>query len=140
MSGRAAGGDDARDRASGGGIRHVALETARAEAPALVAFLALLGFREVAAPAGLEEIALWLERDGAQVHVLFEESPVAPPRGHLAVACGEDYEATLGRLRDAGFEPRPRREYWGSPRAYVRGPGGHLVEVMAFPPAPAAGA
>jgi hypothetical protein len=45
-----------------------------------------------------------------------------------------DYDAALERLRAAGFEPEARREHWGSPRSYVRSPGGHLVEVFAFPP------
>lgn len=45
-----------------------------------------------------------------------------------------DYDATLDTLREAGFEPQPRSQYWGSPRAFVRCPAGHRIEVMAFAP------
>jgi hypothetical protein len=44
------------------------------------------------------------------------------------------YPAPLGSLDEAGHEPEPRAEHWGSPRAIVRDPAGNLVEVMAFPP------
>jgi catechol 2,3-dioxygenase-like lactoylglutathione lyase family enzyme len=46
----------------------------------------------------------------------------------------EPYEETLDRLRDAGFSIDPRREHWGSPRAYVRDPASNLVELMAKAP------
>jgi catechol 2,3-dioxygenase-like lactoylglutathione lyase family enzyme len=46
----------------------------------------------------------------------------------------DDYDTTAERLRDAGFEVEPREQHWGAPRAYVRGPGGHLVELMADRP------
>jgi catechol 2,3-dioxygenase-like lactoylglutathione lyase family enzyme len=45
-----------------------------------------------------------------------------------------DWDATLAALRADGFEPEPRAEHWGAPRAHVRSPGGHLVELMASPP------
>ena len=44
-------------------------------------------------------------------------------------------DSALQALRDAGFEPAPHREYWDSPRAFVRCPAGHRVELMAFAPA-----
>jgi catechol 2,3-dioxygenase-like lactoylglutathione lyase family enzyme len=46
----------------------------------------------------------------------------------------DDWQSALERLREAGHEVEPRREHWGSPRAYVRDPAGNLVELMAFPP------
>ena len=58
---------------------------------------------------------------------------MAPPEGHVAVVAA-DYDATLERLRAAGFEADPRPEHWGSPRSFVRSPGGHRVELMAEPP------
>ena len=42
----------------------------------------------------------------------------------------EGYEDALAGLREAGYEVEPRREHWGSPRAYVRDPAGNLVELM----------
>jgi catechol 2,3-dioxygenase-like lactoylglutathione lyase family enzyme len=60
---------------------------------------------------------------------------VAAPEGHVAVVV-EDYEATLGRVRAAGFEPDEHPRHWGAGRAFVRSPGGHLVELMERPPPP----
>ncbi|MDX6699118.1 MAG: hypothetical protein QOE65_2515 [Solirubrobacteraceae bacterium] len=114
-------------------IQHVALETARADAAACAEFFGLLGFAEVSPPEPLRDRARWLESDGTQVHLLFADDPAVPPRGHVAVVA-PDYDATLERLRAAGHEVDPRREHWGSPRAYARDPAGHLVEIMASPP------
>jgi catechol 2,3-dioxygenase-like lactoylglutathione lyase family enzyme len=117
-------------------VHHAALETAPGDRDALVAFFALLGFEEVAPPPSLRGAARWVQRGATQVHVLFADGAggaVVPPYGHVAVVA-PDYDAALGRLRAAGYEPDPRREHWGSPRCFVRAPGGHRVEVMAFPP------
>ena len=116
-------------------VHHAALETRREDAVACVAFWALLGFEQAEVPETLRDRALWVERDGRQIHFQYADDPVVPPRGHVAVIAPDDYEATLARLRGAGFEPRPREEHWGSPRAFVEDPAGHVVEVMAFPPA-----
>jgi catechol 2,3-dioxygenase-like lactoylglutathione lyase family enzyme len=114
-------------------IAHVAVETRPADASACVEFFALLGFAEVTPPPSLRKRARWVQRGSTQVHLLFVEEPDVPPRGHVAVVA-DGYEATLARLREDGHEVDPRTEHWGSPRAYVRDPAGHLVEVMAFPP------
>ena len=53
--------------------------------------------------------------------------------GHAAVVA-PDYERVLGELREAGFDPEPRREHWGAPRCFVRDPAGHRIEVMMAPP------
>ena len=114
-------------------VHHVALETAPADREALAGFFALLGFERVEPPPALRERALWVERDGTQIHLLFADDPVAPPQGHVAIV-ERAYEAALQRLRAAGFEPEPRTAHWGAPRCFVRAPGGHRVEVMAAPP------
>jgi catechol 2,3-dioxygenase-like lactoylglutathione lyase family enzyme len=114
-------------------IHHFALEFRRDAAEACAAFWALLGFEEVAVPETLRDDARWLQRGAQQVHLMFREDPVAPPRGHAALVA-DDYDATLERLRDAGFGVDPRREHWGSPRAFVRSPAGHRVELMMYPP------
>jgi hypothetical protein len=75
----------------------------------------------------------WVQHGGTQVHLLLAEDAVAPPRGHVAVVA-PDYDAAVERLRAAGFQPDPRGEHWRSPRSFVAAPGGHRVEVMAFPP------
>ena len=114
-------------------IHHVALEIAEDQVEASLAFWALLGFERVPVPEGLIGATVWVERAGTQIHLMLLDDPVAPPEGHVAVVC-EDYDATLERLRGSGFEPDPRREHWGASRSFVRGPGGHRVEVMAAPP------
>jgi catechol 2,3-dioxygenase-like lactoylglutathione lyase family enzyme len=114
-------------------IQHVALEVREQDVEACVRFWAMLGFEQVAAPAALSARSTWVQAAGTQIHLLYAEQPVAAPEGHVAVVV-EDHEATLAALRDAGFDPQPRTEYWGSPRAFVRSPGGHRVEIMAFAP------
>ena len=115
------------------GVHHVALEIREDATAAEAAFWSLLGFARVEPPGSLAGRAVWVERAGTQIHLLLAEDPVAMPEGHVAVVT-EDYDTTLVALRAAGFEPQPRTEHWGSPRAFVRSPAGHRVEVMAFPP------
>jgi len=114
-------------------LQHVALEVREADAPALLAFLALLGFEPVEPPATLAGRTAWAQRGATQVHLLFTAEPVVPPEGHTAVVL-DDYEASLEALREAGHEVAPRREHWGAPRAFVTAPAGHRFEVMAAPP------
>jgi catechol 2,3-dioxygenase-like lactoylglutathione lyase family enzyme len=114
-------------------IQHVALETARADAEPAEGFWRLLGFEPVDPPASLRERAAWLQRGPTQIHLLWAEHPTAPPEGHVALVA-DDYEATLARLEEAGHPVDRRQEHWGAPRAFVRAPGGHRVELMAAPP------
>ena len=114
-------------------IHHVTLETRREDVDDAVAFWALLGFERVEPPGRLASIAVWVQRAGTQVHLLFHDDPVAPTRGHTAVVA-EAYDDAVARLERAGFECRPSTPDWGSPRSSVISPGGHRVEVMAFPP------
>jgi catechol 2,3-dioxygenase-like lactoylglutathione lyase family enzyme len=114
-------------------IQHVAIEIREEQADACVRFWALLGFELIAPPPALSARAAWVQRAGTQVHLLFADEPAIPPLGHVAVVV-EDYDATLGALRDAGLDPRPRTQHWGSPRCFVRCPAGHRVELMAFAP------
>jgi catechol 2,3-dioxygenase-like lactoylglutathione lyase family enzyme len=114
-------------------LQHVALELNPADRGAAEHFWILLGFRLTEPPPTLRDRSSWLQRGPTQIHLLFADEPVAPPQGHAAVVA-EDYEATLDALRAAGFEPEPRDEHWGAPRAFVQAPGGHRVEVMAAAP------
>ena len=115
-------------------IQHVAIEVGEADVADCVRFWALLGFEQVEAPAALAARATWVQAGPTQIHLLYADEPVVAREGHVAVVAA-DYEGTFDALRDAGFEPRPRSEHWGSPRAFVRCPAGHRVEVMAFAPA-----
>jgi catechol 2,3-dioxygenase-like lactoylglutathione lyase family enzyme len=114
-------------------IQHVAMETRPGDADACAAFFALLGFVEVEPPPTLRDRARWLQLGPTQVHLLYADDPVVRTRGHVAVVL-DDYDATVAALQEAGHRVDPRAEHWGSARAYVRDPAGHLVELMAFAP------
>ncbi len=115
-------------------IQHVAIEVREDDVAACVRFWALLGFDRVEAPAALAARSTWVQAGATQVHLLYAREPAIAAEGHVAVVVG-DFDATLAALRDAGFQPDRRRAYWGSPRAFVRCPAGHRVELMAFAPA-----
>jgi catechol 2,3-dioxygenase-like lactoylglutathione lyase family enzyme len=115
-------------------LLHIGIEVAPVDIQAAVGFFELLGFERVEPPATLWEFT-WLERAGTQIHLMPEEEPTVPSPGHLAVVV-DDFEATVARVREGGFEIEPKREHWGEPRALAIAPGGHRVELMAAPPAP----
>lgn len=114
-------------------IQHVTLEIRHERVADCVAFYALLGFLRVEPPGSLAPRATWVQSGPTQIHLMYVEEPVTPPRGHVAVLA-EDYEATVARLRSAGHQVEPRAEHWGAPRSYVRDPAGNLVELMASGP------
>jgi catechol 2,3-dioxygenase-like lactoylglutathione lyase family enzyme len=113
-------------------IQHVTRVVSPAALEECVRFYGILGLRPIAAPAGIEGRAVWLGGTGPHLHLMLADD-AEPERGHVAFVL-ENYDAVLGRLRADGHEIEPRREHWGSPRAYVRDPAGHLVEVMARAP------
>jgi hypothetical protein len=114
-------------------LHHVGIELDPADVDRAVEFFALLGFERVEPPPALVTGFTWLERDGTQVHLMHEEQPTVPARGHLAVVV-PNFDATVTRLREHGFETRSGREHWDAPRAHAVAPGGHRVELMAAPP------
>ena len=114
-------------------LHHVGIETRPADVDRAVEFFELLGFERVEPPPALREGFTWLEREGTQIHLMHSAEPVVPPRAHLAVVV-EDFDGTLARLGEHGFETRPGREHWGVPRAHAVVPGGNSVELMSAPP------
>lgn len=116
-------------------LHHIGIELQEGDVDRVVEFFELLGFARVEPPPALAEGFTWLEREGTQIHLMHEEHPTVPGRGHMALVVS-DLDAALGRLRERGFETRPGREHWGAPRAHAIAPGGHRVELMAAPPQP----
>jgi catechol 2,3-dioxygenase-like lactoylglutathione lyase family enzyme len=114
-------------------LQHVTLEVTPEDVERSVEFWELLGFERVEAPAALAETFVWMEREGTQIHLERNESPTVPPHGHAAVVV-PDFEQAAEGLRERRFEVKPGHEHWGSPRAKAIAPGGHRVELMAFPP------
>jgi len=114
-------------------IGHVALELRESDVEACVGFWALLGFERVDPPPSLAARAAWVQAGVTQIHLLFVDQPVVAPEGHVAVVVA-DFDAACDALIEAGFAPAQRTQHWGSPRAFVRSPAGHRVELMAFAP------
>lgn len=115
------------------GIHHVALPIRLDDVEAEVAFWALLGFLVVEPPPSLRERATWLQApDATQIHLLYADE--VQTAGHVAIVAPA-FDATLVALSAAGHQPEPRTPHWGAPRAYVHSPSGHLIELMAVPPA-----
>ena len=114
-------------------LQHVTLELRREDWPAAKAFWSIVGFDEVEPPGTLGERSAWVERSGTQIHHQWQDDPVIPPEGHAAVVV-EDWDAVVARLQDEGYEVNERPRHWGAARCFVRGPGGHRVELMAAPP------
>jgi catechol 2,3-dioxygenase-like lactoylglutathione lyase family enzyme len=113
-------------------IQHVGIEVLPVDVERSIRFWELLGFDRVEPPASLVEF-IWLERKGTQIHLMPDESPRVPPRGHVAVV-PPDFERSVAALKEAGFEVERRRAHWGAARAKATAPGGHVVELMASPP------
>ncbi len=113
-------------------LHHVGIEISPGDIERAGELFELLGFERVQPPPTLDEFT-WLEHAGTQVHLMPEERPTVAPSGHLAVVV-PDFDETVARLREHGFEVVPRREHWGVPRAHAIAPGGHRVELMAAAP------
>jgi catechol 2,3-dioxygenase-like lactoylglutathione lyase family enzyme len=114
-------------------LQHVSIEVPPAEAESAVAFWGLLGFERVESPEALGGYVTWVERRGTQIHLIHTDEATVPVLGHAAVVV-DDFEAALGRVRDAGHEVEETRELWGARRAFAIAPGGHRVELMEYPP------
>ncbi len=118
-------------------IQHVTRPIQRSQLGECLGFYGLLGYEQIPVPTGIQGRGVWLARRGsdpktADLHLQFADGPMAD-QGHVAFIVAR-YEGTLTSLREAGYEIEPRREHWGSPRAYVRDPAGNLVELMARAP------
>ena len=116
-------------------LQHATLEVPPQLVRECVAFWELLGFAEMAPPPMLADRFTWVEREGTQIHLNPQPAPSVAREGHVAVL-PPDYEAALRALTDAGYELRAGSNAWNAPRAFVRDPAGHLVEIMSRPPHP----
>jgi catechol 2,3-dioxygenase-like lactoylglutathione lyase family enzyme len=116
-------------------LQHVTLEVTQAQVRDCVAFWELLGFSELEPPPLLRDRFTWVERKGTQIHLVPVDAPIVAHEGHVAVLA-DDYEATLARLSERGFELREGSNAWNAPRMFVRDPAGHRVELMSKAPHP----
>jgi catechol 2,3-dioxygenase-like lactoylglutathione lyase family enzyme len=116
-------------------LHHVSLEVAPEDVDRTIELFELLDFARVPAPHPIAPFVSWLERGSTQIHLIHTPSATTPVLGHAAIVATE-YDASVGRLRDAGFEVEDADELWGERRAFVLTPGGGRLEVMAAPPPP----
>ena len=114
-------------------LHHVSIEVAPDDVDRTVELWGLLGFEPVSAPGALGGYVTWLEHGGTQIHLIHTEDATVPALGHAAVVT-PDFEATVARVREAGYEVEESRELWGERRAFTVAPGGHRIELMAAPP------
>lgn len=122
-------------------IHHVNYLVSQDQAHKCAEFWGLLGFATVDPGEGLRDRAVWVRREGQEIH--FEYAPrdaadaarlgQGPPSGHVAIVV-DDYEAVCTRLTDDGHAIDHRTPYWDSPRAFIADPAGHRIEIMAFAP------
>jgi hypothetical protein len=110
------------------------LEVPEAEVARMIVFWELIGFRQIEPPGPISPYVTWLERDANQIHLIHTDAATVPPLGHCAVVATE-FDATLKRLTDAGFEVEEHEQLWGQKRSFAIAPGGHRIELMAAPPA-----
>jgi catechol 2,3-dioxygenase-like lactoylglutathione lyase family enzyme len=118
-------------------LQHVSIEVAPSDRERMLEFWEAVGFRRVEAPEALGGYVDWVEREGTQIHFIYTEEATVPLLGHPAVVAPE-FEETLQRLEQAGFETEEHAALWGARRVFATAPGGQKVELMESPPPPSA--
>jgi hypothetical protein len=114
-------------------LHHVSLEVTPADHDRFAELLAAIGFAPVAAPDVLGDSVRWFGRSGTQVHLILTDAATVPLLGHAAFVV-DDLPAAMADLSERGFDVGESQELWGERRAFVVGPGGHRLELMAAPP------
>ena len=115
-------------------IQHVSLEVDPDLVAGEVGFWELLGFERIEPPEGIGDSSVWLGAGDQAVHLLAVEGPAVPEMGHLALV-EPDLERVAEALSAAGFPVEAAAPHWGAERLKTASPTGHLVELMAAPPA-----
>src|SRR5437588_3854933 len=101
------------------------------EAAAKEFYGSVLGLKQVPKPAAARQIGAWYQIGGNQLHLSVEdEASCALSSRHVCFTVS-DLDAAEKRFRTAGVEiiPDPR-PIPGSPRFYVRDPGGNQLEIV----------
>ena len=114
-------------------LHHVSIEVHPEDVGRTMEFLRLIGFAQIEAPAAIADHVYWVERDGTQIHLIKTTEPATQHLGHPAFVT-PDFEKTIGKVRESGFEFEESQELWGERRGFATLPGGQKVELMAAPP------
>ena len=99
------------------------------EAAAKHFYGSILGLKQVPKPSTSRQSGAWYEIGQTQLHLSVEEEPRPLSSRHVCFTVSDLAEAEK-KFREAGVEvipdPRPNP---GSPRFYVRDPGGNQLEI-----------
>ena len=91
----------------------------------------VLGLHQVPKPAAARQSGAWYQIGGTQLHLSIEDEADSSMSSRHVCFVVSDLSAAEKRLRDASVEiiadPRPVP---GSPRFYVRDPGGNQLEIV----------
>jgi catechol 2,3-dioxygenase-like lactoylglutathione lyase family enzyme len=90
----------------------------------------VLGLSHVPKPAASRQSGAWYQIGAMQLHLSVEDEPLSSLSSRHVCFTVDDLAATEKRFREAGVEIIPdARPVPGSPRFYVRDPGGNQLEI-----------
>ena len=113
-------------------IHHVNVVVPPGGTAAVVSFYVdVLGLRPAAKPTeGVAATGAWFDVDDmTQVHVS-ERDGAVHPQSHFALVV-DDFDAVLGRLRQAGASWEDQPDIFGGRRGFTRDPAGNRIEILA---------
>jgi len=90
----------------------------------------VLGLRQVDKPTeGVAQTGAWFDIDDrSQVHVSEREGDVHP-QSHFGLVV-DDFDAVIGRLRQAGASWEDQADIFGGRRGFTRDPAGNRIEIL----------
>ena len=95
----------------------------------------VLGLERVPKPEGTRKSGAWYQIGAMQLHLSMEDSPNNQSSTRHICFTVSDLGTAEKRFRDAGVQIIPDdRPGPGSPRFYVRDPGGNLLEIATIEP------
>ncbi len=91
----------------------------------------VLGLQQVPKPAASRQSGAWYQIGATQLHLSVEDEPISSLSSRHVCFMVDNLDAIEKRFRDAGVEiiPEPR-PVPGTPRFYVRDPGGNQLEIV----------
>lgn len=91
---------------------------------------AILGLRQISKPAASRQSGAWYQIGETQLHLSVDDEPAELSSRHICFTVSNLAEAE-NKFRAAGIEVSPDpRPVPGSPRFYVRDPGGNRLEIV----------
>ena len=91
----------------------------------------VLGLSQVPKPAAARQSGAWYQIGNNQLHLSVEDEPLSSLSSRHVCFMVDDLAATEKRFHDAGVEIIPDvRPVPGTPRFYVRDPGGNQLEIV----------